>query len=92
MQVEYMKRHLGDVFEGVIAGVTNFGLFVEIPHLLIEGLVRVRDLGDDYYVYDEKRYALRGRSGDRVYRLGDRIRVRVAAIDAEEHEITFSTV
>jgi len=91
MQVEYMKRHLGDIFEGVIAGVTNFGLFVEIPHLLIEGLVRVRDLDDDYYVFDEKRYALRGRSGGRVYRLGDHIRIRVAAIDAEEHEITFST-
>jgi ribonuclease R len=62
MQVEYMKRHLGDIFDGVISGVTNFGFFVEIEDLLVEGLVRVRDLEDDYYLFDEKRYALRGRA------------------------------
>jgi ribonuclease R len=53
MQVEYIKRHLGDVLEGVIGGVTDFGLFVEINDLLIEGLIKVRDLADDYYLFDE---------------------------------------
>lgn len=81
MQAEYMKRHLGDEFEGVIGGVTNFGFFVEINDLLVEGLVRVRDLADDYYVFDEARYALRGRSRGKVFRLGDSVRVRVLSVD-----------
>ncbi|MFN0156598.1 MAG: ribonuclease R [Bacteroidota bacterium] len=89
MQVEYMKRHIGDVFDGVIGGVTNFGLFVEINDLLVEGMIRVRDLADDYYLYDEKHYSLRGRSSGRVFRLGDKIRVRVASVNPEEREINF---
>jgi len=89
MQVEYMKRHLGDTFDGVISGVLNFGFFVEIEDLLVEGLVRMRDLIDDYYLYDEKRYALKGRSKGKVYRLGDRVRVKVLAVNPEDHEIDF---
>ena len=87
MQVEYMKRHVGDILEGVIGGVTEFGLFVEINDLLIEGLVRVRDLADDYYLFDERQYALRGRSAGKTYRLGDRVRVRVIAVDDREQQI-----
>ncbi len=92
MQVEYMKRHLGDEFEGVIGGVTDFGLFVEINDLLVEGLVSVRDLDDDYYLYDEKHYALRGRSRGRTYRLGDTVRVKVVSVDSEKRKIDFSIV
>jgi ribonuclease R len=92
MQVEYMKRHLGDEFEGVIGGVTDFGLFVEINDLLVEGLVSVRDLDDDYYLYDEKHYALKGRSRGHTYRLGDAVRVKVAAVDQEKRRIDFSIV
>ena len=92
MQVEYMKRHLGDEFGGVIAGVTNFGLFVEINDLLVEGLVRVRDLTDDYYMFDEKHYALRGRSRGKVYRLGDKVRVKVVSVDPDERAIDFAIV
>jgi ribonuclease R len=92
MQVEYMKRHVGDVLEGVIGGVTEFGLFVEINDLMIEGLVRMRDLGDDYYIFDEKRYALRGRSRGKVYRLGDKVNVRVVSVDPHEHEIDMAIV
>jgi ribonuclease R len=92
MQVEYMKRHLGDEFDGVIGGVTNFGFFVEIKELLVEGLVRVRDLADDYYIFDEKHYALRGRSRGRVFRLGDRVRVRVLAVDPGRRNIDFELV
>jgi ribonuclease R len=87
MQVEYMKRHLGDELDGVIGGVTNFGFFVEINDLLVEGLVRVRDLADDYYVFDETRYALTGRSRGRVFRLGDKVRVRVLAVNPAERTI-----
>jgi ribonuclease R len=90
MQVEYMKRHVGDEFDGVIAGVTNFGMFVEINDLLVEGLIRMRDLDDDYYLYDEKRYQLKGRSRGKVYRLGDKVRVKVVSVDPETREIDFA--
>jgi len=90
MQVEFMKRHLGDEFDGVIAGVTDYGLFVEIEDLLVEGLVSVRDMDDDYYLYDEKRYSLKGRSRGRTYRLGDTIRVKVVAVNQEKRQIDFA--
>ncbi|HEX9016086.1 MAG TPA: RNB domain-containing ribonuclease, partial [Chloroflexota bacterium] len=92
MQAEYMKRHVGDEFAGVIAGVTKFGLFVEINDLMVEGLVHISDLADDYYLFDEKRYSLRGRSRGKVYRLGDEIRVQVMGVDTEEHRINFTIV
>ncbi len=92
MQVEYMKRHVGDEFDGVIAGVTKFGLFVEINDLLVEGLIRIVDLADDYYLFDEKRYSLRGRSRGKTYRLGDPVHVRVVAVNPEEREIDFAIV
>jgi len=88
-QVEYMARHLGDELEGIISGVTNFGLFVEINDLLVEGLVRMRDLGDDYYTYDEKNYTLVGRRTKKRYRLGDKITVQVVRVDLEDREIDF---
>jgi len=90
MQVEYMKRHIGDEFDGVIGGVTEFGIFVEINDLLVEGLVHVRDLADDYYVLDEKHYALQGRTRRKLYRLGDRVRVKVVSVDATQREIDFA--
>jgi ribonuclease R len=92
MQVEYMKRHIGDEFDGVIAGVTKFGMFVEINDLLVEGLVRIAELADDYYLFDEKHYSLRGRSAGKTYRLGDAVRVQVVSVKPEEREIDFSIV
>jgi ribonuclease R len=92
MQVEYMKRHVGDEFHAIISGVTNFGMFVEITDLLVEGLIRVRDMDDDYYIYDEKRYALTGRKTKKRYRLGDKVTIRVARVDTEEREIDFTLV
>jgi ribonuclease R len=92
MQVEYMRRHVGDVFHAIISGVTNFGLFVEITDLLVEGLIRVRDLEDDYYVFDEKKYSLVGRRTKRRFRLGDKVTVQVVRVDPEEREIDFVLV
>lgn len=92
MQIEYMKRHIGDEFDGVITGVTDFGVFVELRELLIQGLVHVRELDDDYYLYDERQYALRGRSRGRQYRLGDTIRVRTLAVDPENRELHLAPV
>jgi ribonuclease R len=90
MQVEYMKRHVGDEFAGVITGVTNFGLFVEINDLLVQGMIPLRDLSDDYYLFDEKHYALRGRSRGKTYRLGDSVRIRVVTVHEEGRTIDFA--
>ncbi|HEY6191410.1 MAG TPA: ribonuclease R [Bacteroidota bacterium] len=92
MQVEYMKRHIGDVFHAIISGVTNFGMFVQIADLLVEGLIRMRDLEDDYYVYDEKRYSLIGRRTKKRYRLGDKVTVKVIRVDPEERQMDFALV
>lgn len=92
MQVEYMKRHLGDEFQAVVSGVTHFGMFVEVNDLLVEGMIHVRDLGDDYYVYDEKHYALVGRRTKKQYRLGDSVSVKVVRVNPEERQIDFSLV
>jgi ribonuclease R len=92
MQVEYMKRHVGEEFHAIISGVTNFGMFVEITDLLVEGLIRVRDMDDDYYIFDEKRYALTGRKTKKRYRLGDKVTIKVVRVDPEEREIDFTLV
>jgi ribonuclease R len=89
MQVEYMKRHIGDEFHAVISGVTHFGMFVELTDLLVQGMIHVRDLDDDYYIYDEKQYALKGRRTNKLYRLGDPVEVKVLRVNPEEHQIDF---
>ncbi len=88
-QVEYMQRHLGDEFEGIISGVVPFGIFVEITDLLVEGLVHISDLEDDYYVHDEKNYRLMGERTQKTYRLGDPVRVRVVRVQPDERQIDF---
>jgi ribonuclease R len=92
MQVEYMKRHVGDEFAGVVTGVTNFGIFVEISDLLVEGMIPVRELSDDYYVFDEKHYSLRGRSLGKVYRLGDPLHIKVLSVNSAGRRIDFAIV
>ena len=85
-QVEYVKNHVGETFDGVVSGVTKFGVFVEITDLLVEGLVHVREM-DDYYVYDESTYTLRGENNGTSYRPGDSVRVEVASASVEDREI-----
>ncbi|MEW5798179.1 MAG: ribonuclease R [Bacteroidota bacterium] len=89
MQVEYMKQHVGDEFEGIISGVMQFGIFIEINDLLVEGLLHVRDLDDDYYSYDERQYSLIGERSGKTYRLGDSIIVKVAKVNPEQRKIDF---
>jgi ribonuclease R len=89
MQVEYMRRHVGDEFEGIISGVINYGIFVELKDTLVEGMVHVRNMEDDYYEYDQKNYTLIGRREGRRYRLGDKVNVRVLSVDPERGEIDF---
>ncbi len=91
-QVEYMQRHLGDEFEGVISGVVAFGIFVEITDLLVEGLVHISDLEDDYYIHDQENYSLVGQDTGRTYRLGDPVKVQVVRVSVDERVIDFVLV
>jgi len=88
-QVEYMKEHLGETFDGIISGVTEWGLYVELDDNKCEGLVPVRDLADDYYDFDEKNYSLVGRRNNVRFRLGDKIKVRVARADLDKKQLDF---
>jgi len=85
---EYMAGHVGEEYDGVISGVTDFGVFIELPNL-IEGLVRMTDLQDDFYDLDKKTYSLYGRHTGRRLSLGDKMRVRVAGVDIDARQINF---
>ena len=85
---EYMEKHVGEEFEGVISAVMSFGMFVELPNK-IEGLVRIDDLTDDYYIYDESTYSLVGNNNKRGYRLGDSVKVVVKSASKINHTIDF---
>nr|WP_321523130.1 ribonuclease R [uncultured Macellibacteroides sp.] len=91
-QVEFMSDKLGMVFDGVISGVTEWGLYVELNENKCEGLVPVRDLDDDYYEFDDKNYCLIGRRKKRVYRLGDPITIKVAQANLERKQLDFAMV
>ncbi len=91
-QVEYLNDHLGEVYEGVISGVTEWGLYVELNENKCEGLVPVRDLADDYYDFDEKNYSLVGRRNNTRYRLGDNVKVKVARANLERKQLDFVLV
>lgn len=80
-KAEYMKKYVGEVFEGVISGMTGWGMFVTLPNT-VEGQIRLSDLTDDYYTFDESKYELIGERTGRTYRLGEKINVRV--IDADK--------
>ncbi len=91
-QVEYMTDHLGEVFAGVISGVTEWGLYVELDDNKCEGLVPVRDLADDFYDFDEKNYCLVGRRNGNRYRLGDAVQVQVARCNLDRKQLDFVLV
>ena len=88
-QIEYLQNHIGDEFEALISGITHFGIFVKISNILAEGLIRLRDLEGDFYVYDEKKYALIGKRTKKQFRLGDKITVRLIKADMEKLELDF---
>ena len=88
-QVEFMSDKIGQVFEGVISGISDWGIYVELNETKCEGLVPMRDLDDDYYEFDEKNYCLRGRRDHHVYQLGDALKVKIARADLEKKQLDF---
>ncbi|MEG0559551.1 MAG: ribonuclease R [Muribaculaceae bacterium] len=91
-QVEYLGERLGEIYEGVISGVTEWGLYVELDENKCEGLVPVRDLEDDYYEFDEKNYCLIGRRKKGRYQLGDKVTIQIARADLVKKQLDFALI
>jgi len=91
-QVEYMSDKTGKEYEGIISGVTEWGIYVEIIENQCEGMVNIRELGDDYYEYDEDNYCIRGRSNGKVYTLGDRVTIEVVRADLQKKQLDYRLV
>lgn len=92
LKCEYLQEHVSEEFDGVVSAVTGFGLFVELQQIYIEGLVHITNLPKDYYRHDAPHHRLIGERTRRVFRLGDRLRVRVARVDLDERKIDFELV
>lgn len=87
-KVQYMEQHLGEVYVGVISGVTAWGMYIELPNT-IEGLVHVTNMTDDYYHYQEETYELIGETSNRRYKLGQKVQVRAVGVDRLIRTIDF---
>ena len=92
MQVKYMQDHKDEEFEGVITGVTEWGIYVEIASNKCEGMVRIKDIKSDHYIFDEKQYAIVGQSTKKIYQLGDEVIVRVKHTDLERKHLDFALI
>ncbi len=86
-KVEYMSRHLGEIHEGVISGITNWGMYVELPNTC-EGMIRLQDL-EDYYIFDENKYELLGEMSHQTFRLGQKIKICIADADKVTRTVDF---
>lgn len=87
-KAEYMEQFVGESFDGVISGVTTWGMYVELPNT-IEGMIRVADIPGDYYYFAEEKYQMVGERTGKVYKLGEPIRVTVSAVDRITNSIDF---
>jgi ribonuclease R len=92
LKCEYLQKHIGQQFHGIVTSVTSFGLFVQLEDLLIDGLVHVTALKRDYYRFDPVRHQLVGEKTNRSYQLGDRLQVQVARVDMEDRKIDFDLI
>lgn len=91
-QAEYLQDQIGNVYNGLISGVTEWGMYVEIIENKCEGMIRLRDITDDFYTLDEKNYAIIGQRKKKVYQLGDEVRIKVKNVDLTKKQIDFSLV
>ncbi len=92
MQVKYMQDHQNQEFKGVISGVTEWGIYVEIIENKCEGMVRIKDIKSDYYIFDEKQYALIGQGSKNMYQLGDEVTINVKNTDLERKQLDFNLI
>ena len=92
LKCEYMLDKVGEVFQGLVSAVTSFGLFVQLEHVNVEGLLHISALGNDYYHFDPKRHRLEGERSGNAFGLADRVTVRVARVDLDDRKIDFEMV
>jgi ribonuclease R len=90
LKCEYMRDKVGEEFSGVISGVAGFGFFVELTDIFVEGMIALRDLKDDYYVYDDIHHQLKGQRTGKIFRLGDIVEVKLASVSLDDRRIGFS--
>ena len=91
-QIEFLSDQVGQVFDGVISGLAKWGIYVQERETLAEGMVRLIELSDDYYIFDEKKYAMVGKNTGRRYRLGDKVRLKLTRADVKERMLDFMFV
>lgn len=91
-QVEYLEENVGKLFMGIISGVTEWGMYVELIENKCEGMIRLKDIADDFYVLDEKNYCIVGQRKKKKYQLGDEVKVKVKRVDLSKRQIDFSLV
>lgn len=89
MQAQFLSNHIGNEYEGIISGIVNHGFFVELTEFPAEGMIRFKDIPDDYYQFDEKKHYAIGRRRKKIYKAGDRIKVVVISSDTETRKIDF---
>lgn len=87
MQAVYISKFVGEKLEGIISGVTDFGIFVEVSNTTCEGLIRLKDIQGDFYTYDEKNYCISGKQTNSVLRIGDKVNVKVRKVNIDKREI-----
>ena len=92
MQIKFMQDHKNEQFLGVISGVTDFGIFVEIVQNKCEGMVRLRDIKEDHFDFDEEHYAVVGRKTGKMYQLGDEVYIRVKNADLVKRQLDFDLI
>jgi exoribonuclease R len=91
-QVEFLQDKIGEEFEGVISGVSEWGIYVEIMNGLCEGMARLRDMEDDYYIFDEANFAAIGKKNKHTYRMGDKVNIIVKRADLAKKQLDFAVV
>lgn len=91
-QVEYMSEHVGEEFDGTITGVTEWGIYIEEKETKCEGMVKIRDIGDDFYTLDEKNYSLKGEKTGRKFTLGDSLKFKVVSADMEKRVLDYKII
>jgi ribonuclease R len=89
LKCEYMQDKVGEVFDGIITGVTSFGVFVELDDIYVEGLVHVTSLQNDYYHFDPAKHRLVGERSRKIYRLTDKVRVQIMRVNLDDKKIDF---
>ena len=92
IRVLFMKDKIGEEYDGIISHITSFGLFIELLDVFVEGLVLLNSLYDDYYHFEEDRFRFIGRKTRKIYRVGDKVRIRITLADVEKNQLHFSLI